>query len=205
MSTTTTIIAAHSTSGVQPLLGPTPTAGNQPPPIVHILSLLSASFSLIFRVFSYFTYTLLSLLHFSFLSPVSFLFKPLLYILSPLTTLIAIIGDTFVFIPYEIIVGVAGWVYPLYVFVGVACLVGAVVGFGGRVVGGGLVSGFLEATRRAPKRLPRIQSESQVRGTSLEGERGEGVKMEKEEQAEGGGRQMWRRPMPVGKGKKRVR
>ncbi|GJE96207.1 hypothetical protein PsYK624_124010 [Phanerochaete sordida] len=53
---------------------------------------------------------------------------PLLYILAPVIVLARILLEVLVLAPYYLITGVAREVYPLYVFVGAACLWAAFVG-----------------------------------------------------------------------------
>ncbi|KAK7045265.1 hypothetical protein R3P38DRAFT_2883270 [Favolaschia claudopus] len=70
-----------------------------------------------------------------FLSP----FPLLLYLLAPLFIFIQLLLEVLVHAPYRATLYVADVVYPAYVFVGVACITGALVGLGGRLAVHGIV------------------------------------------------------------------
>ncbi|KII90257.1 hypothetical protein PLICRDRAFT_40462 [Plicaturopsis crispa FD-325 SS-3] len=58
----------------------------------------------------------------------------LLYLLSPVFVLTHILYSTFIETPYNAIVGLAVALYPVYVFVGIAIVLGALVGVSGKIV-----------------------------------------------------------------------
>jgi hypothetical protein len=88
---------------------------------------------------------------FSYQASISFLqltrrfmvFIPILvYLLAPFTIFIGYIGHIFIFAPYSTLVYLLDAVHPLYVFCGVACLTGVLVGYIGRTVARLLVGAF---------------------------------------------------------------
>ncbi|KAH8986968.1 hypothetical protein EDB86DRAFT_2213353 [Lactarius hatsudake] len=109
-----------------PLAGPGPTS----PPISSILPLLSSAFTTGLSAISYIS---------GFFRTISYsLFSPLLvivpvgyYLLSPIIISAQLIFDTFVGMPYRAAVYVLQAVYPIYAFLGVACLSGVIIGLGG--------------------------------------------------------------------------
>ncbi|RXW20363.1 hypothetical protein EST38_g5494 [Candolleomyces aberdarensis] len=58
----------------------------------------------------------------------------ILYILAPFTVFFGYIGHIFIFAPYSTLVYLLDALHPLYVFCGVACLTGLLVGWIGRTV-----------------------------------------------------------------------
>lgn len=101
------------------------------PPIVHVIrvafGILSTLFSAI-SLLSMSTWTIIK----TALAPLRYLFfglsTPVLYILSPVIILASIIVEVFIIGPYSLAVGFLRTIYPIYVFVGAACIVAAVVG-----------------------------------------------------------------------------
>ena len=82
-------------------------------------------------------YTLRTLVYY----PLSFLRVPflaplavLLYVFAPAIVFVQVILEVLVFIPYRACAYLADAVYPLYVFCGVACITGVLVGGLGRVL-----------------------------------------------------------------------
>jgi hypothetical protein len=73
-------------------------------------------------VLSYITYSIL------LLSPLPLV----LYVLSPALVLGQILLDVLIFTPYNAVSSLAGIMYPLYVLLGIACLIGAAMGVSGR-------------------------------------------------------------------------
>ncbi|KAJ7662698.1 hypothetical protein DFH06DRAFT_1190647 [Mycena polygramma] len=65
-----------------------------------------------------------------FLSP----FSVLLYILAPAIVFIQLLLEVFAYSPYRAILYLSDAFYPAYVLLGVACITGALLGFGGRLV-----------------------------------------------------------------------
>ncbi|KAJ7608517.1 hypothetical protein DFH06DRAFT_1248249 [Mycena polygramma] len=61
-------------------------------------------------------------------------FPVLLYILSPAIVFVQIVLEAFVYSPYRLIVYLSDAFYPIYVFLGVACITGALLGLSGRGV-----------------------------------------------------------------------
>lgn len=68
------------------------------------------------------------------LVPWSSLISPLSYVFAPLTTFISILLTITVFTPYHLITWLLENVYPVYVFCGVACITGGILGLSGRLV-----------------------------------------------------------------------
>ncbi|KAJ4469889.1 hypothetical protein J3R30DRAFT_1522484 [Lentinula aciculospora] len=62
------------------------------------------------------------------LSPLAILFSISLYLFAPAIVFMEALLDVFVFLPYNLAVYVVDAMYPVYVFCGVACITGAVVG-----------------------------------------------------------------------------
>jgi hypothetical protein len=64
----------------------------------------------------------------------SAIITPLTYILAPFFTFAAVFFSITLGTPWKFLVWLLEALFPLYVFCGVACITGALVGFGGRVV-----------------------------------------------------------------------
>jgi hypothetical protein len=81
------------------------------------------------------------------------------YLLSPIIITSKILLDLFVVLPYRAVVYFSQALYPVYAFLGVACLSGAIIGFGGRqlvsLVGWGILGGDTQSTgrSRSPSRV----------------------------------------------------
>jgi hypothetical protein len=75
--------------------------------------------------------TLSTLLYPSFIiiSPITLVLSALLYILAPATVLAQVILDILVFTPYHFAVYLVDLIYPIYVFCGVACIIGVIIGY----------------------------------------------------------------------------
>jgi hypothetical protein len=86
-----------------------------------------------------------------------------IYLLSPVTITSKILLDLLVVLPFRAVVYVSQALYPIYAFLGVACLSGAIVGFGGRqlvsLVGWAILGGD-DAQQRTGRRS---RSPSRVR------------------------------------------
>ncbi|ETW77443.1 hypothetical protein HETIRDRAFT_327084 [Heterobasidion irregulare TC 32-1] len=124
-------------------MGPTASqvSGN-PPPILEIFNFLSSSSFILWGIAaSTFSglYTATSYLF----TPLTLLLPVVIYIVSPITLFLQLVLDGLIIVPFNLSVYILQAIYPLYVFVGVACVSGAVIGFGARhvvsVVGHGLL------------------------------------------------------------------
>ncbi|KAJ3751250.1 hypothetical protein DFH05DRAFT_1386468 [Lentinula detonsa] len=62
------------------------------------------------------------------LSPLAILFSISLYILAPVTVFMQVLLDVFVLMPYNMVIYLVDAMYPVYVFCGVACITGVIVG-----------------------------------------------------------------------------
>jgi polyferredoxin len=85
------------------------------------------------------------------------IFSPLpvaLYLLAPAFVFLQVTTDLFMVLPYRIVLAFLDVVFPLYVFCGVACITGALVGFSGRL----LTSILVEAARDEHMRSRKLQS-----------------------------------------------
>lgn len=105
------------------------TLSNEPPIVqfAHTAGhVLAISFSYLSRVSA--TFARLSF------SPLSLVYNPIIYLLSPVIVLSQVLLQVFVFSPYNIILSIARNVYPIYVFVGVACICAAFFGYTARMV-----------------------------------------------------------------------
>jgi hypothetical protein len=77
---------------------------------------------------------LLNIIFLSLLYPFLAIIPIPIYLLSPVIITSKILLDLFVVLPYRAVVYVSQALYPLYAFLGVACLSGAIIGFGGRQI-----------------------------------------------------------------------
>ncbi|KAN0139314.1 hypothetical protein V8E53_002815 [Lactarius tabidus] len=114
-------------------LGDTPSRGPTAPPISSLLPLFFSSLTSGFSAISYTSgilHTISRILFSPFLAiiPVAF------YLLSPIIISSQILFDTFVGMPFHAAVYVLQALYPIYAFIGVACLIGIIVGLGARQV-----------------------------------------------------------------------
>jgi hypothetical protein len=106
----------------------------------------------------------------SLLSPFLVIITIPIYLLSPAIITSKILVDLTVVFPYRAVSYIAQAVYPIYAFVGVACLSGALVGFGARqivgVVGWGLLGDTPStAQSRSPSRVrPQRRPSAAARG-----------------------------------------
>ncbi|KAF8497608.1 hypothetical protein F5888DRAFT_301686 [Russula emetica] len=136
----------------------TPPQAQISPPISAILPLVSSAFSTslsaLSHVVSLFNTIFFSLLYYPFLAII-----PIpIYLLSPVIITSKILLDLFVVLPYRALLYISQALYPIYAFVGVACLSGAIVGFGGRqlvsLVGWGILGDTQSTGRsRSPSRV----------------------------------------------------
>ena len=146
-------------------LGATPSgAGPASPPISSILPLLSSAFSTGFSAITFisgFFHTISR----SLLSPFLVVIPVVVYLLSPIIISSQIIFDALVGMPFRAAVYVLQALYPLYAFLGVACLSGIILGMGARqivsLVGWGLLGGEAPSTQRSgspPRTRPQRKS-----------------------------------------------
>ena len=56
------------------------------------------------------------------------------YVLAPVFIFVHLAFSVFILLPYKLAVNLVDVLYPLYVFFGVACIAGALVGLGGRAL-----------------------------------------------------------------------
>ncbi|KAF9450771.1 hypothetical protein P691DRAFT_809608 [Macrolepiota fuliginosa MF-IS2] len=113
---------------------PTPTAQNVLLPLIipHLTSVLrnSAHLALALPVYAYNLLTYI---------PWTTLISPVTYLLAPLTTFIYIILGLTLYTPYQFISWLIRALFPLYVFCGVACITGGLLGLGGRILSASIV------------------------------------------------------------------
>jgi len=133
------------------------------PPISSVLPLVSSAFSTSLSALSHvvrlFNTIFLSLLYHPFLAII-----PIpIYLLSPLIITSKIFLDLFVVVPYRAIVYVSQALYPMYAFLGVACLSGAIIGFGGRQLVSLVGWGILGDSETQQSSTGRSRSPSRVR------------------------------------------
>ncbi|KAG2757788.1 hypothetical protein P692DRAFT_20208071 [Suillus brevipes Sb2] len=97
------------------------------PPIAQVIPIFRATFSVLRTFLSQASRVLVALA-----TPL-LIFVPLISrLLAPLILVFHIVLDAAVYTPYTIISNLAAALYPLYVFCGVACIFGAVLGILGR-------------------------------------------------------------------------
>jgi len=149
-------------------LGDTPSRGPTTPPISSLLPLLFSTFTTGSSAISYISGILRTISRILF-SPFLAVIPIAFYLLSPIIISSQILFDTFVGMPYRAAVYVLQALYPIYAFVGVACLAGIVVGIGARqvvnFVGWGLL-GEVPSTQRSvsPSRTRSQRKSSTSRG-----------------------------------------
>ena len=145
-------------------------AGPTAPPISSILPLLSSTFFTGFSVISYISGLLRTISHHVLLAPFLAIISVVLYILSPIIISLQILFDTLVGVPYRAAAYVLQALYPVYAFIGVACLSGIVIGLGARQVvnfiGWGLLGGEVPSRQRSgsPSRTRPQRKSSTSRG-----------------------------------------
>ncbi|KAJ6534349.1 hypothetical protein B0H19DRAFT_1272066 [Mycena capillaripes] len=88
-------------------------------------------------------------------------FPVLLYILAPVVAFVQLILEISVYTPYRVIVFLCDAFYPVYVFLGVACITGALLGLSGRLAVLGALQIFSSQTpppiEDAQEMKPRIR------------------------------------------------
>ncbi|KAJ7441487.1 hypothetical protein B0H11DRAFT_503388 [Mycena galericulata] len=128
------------------------------PALVRALPYLASGISIIFSsVLALFRATLavLSFIAKVIAHPIVFLspFPVLLYIATPLIVFVQILLEVVVYSPYRAVLFVSNVFYPAYVFVGVACITGAVLGLSGRLAVLGVLYAFNGPAQSPPQRL----------------------------------------------------
>lgn len=147
--------ASHSTETVRV----TPPRVQTSPPISSILPLVSSGISTLLSALSHAVW-LFNIIFFALLYPFLALLPIPIYLLSPVTITSKIFFDLLVLLPYRAVVYVSQALYPIYAFMGVACLSGAIIGFGGRqivsLVGWGILGDAKQrsSTGRSSSRSP---------------------------------------------------
>jgi hypothetical protein len=127
------------------------------PPISSILPLVSTAFTTSLSALSHAVW-LFNIVFFSLLYPFLAIIPIPIYLLSPVIITSKVLLDLFVVLPYRAVVYVSQALYPLYAFLGVACLSGAIIGFGARqvvsLVGWGILGDSQSTGRsRSPSRV----------------------------------------------------
>ncbi|KAI8982732.1 hypothetical protein BD414DRAFT_418916 [Trametes punicea] len=130
--TATIFIQAPSTA---PAVISAASATSSSPPIVELARVAG---NVIALSFSYLSHGL-AIVTRSLLVSLPLLYNPVIYLLGPVIVFSQVLLDVFVFTPYAIIVSLLRNVYPIYVFVGAACICAALVGSLARLISIGLV------------------------------------------------------------------
>ncbi|KAI0833659.1 hypothetical protein BC628DRAFT_1344751 [Trametes gibbosa] len=125
-SPTETVYGATSSADVS--------AVSNSPPIIHFARIAGHALALSFSYLSRFSATLASHL----LVPFALAYVPIHYLLSPAIVLVQVLLELFVFAPYAILAAAVRNIYPIYVFVGVACICSAFLGYVARLISKGL-------------------------------------------------------------------
>jgi len=136
---------------------PSPAA---PAPITYILPLLASTTKAIFRFAINVPVYMYTIIQATILRPLRYPLSIIWFILRPLTLLLEIVYILFIRTPYSVISWfVSEAIYPLYVFFGVAALLGGVVGYTASHVPKALNHGIaLIRGSKAPPALPRPES-----------------------------------------------
>jgi hypothetical protein len=113
--------------------------------------LATAALSVGLSVISYLIW-FLNTIFLSLLSPFLVIIPIILYIFSPVIVSSQVIIDLFVVLPYRATLYTSQALQPIYAFLGVACLSGAIIGFGARqlvsLIGWGLLGGIHQGVQR---------------------------------------------------------
>jgi hypothetical protein len=141
---TTTMSGTHPLSTV---VSPTTTQLiENPPPIEQLIPFLSKSASLLASAASHLSSALVflsSILSYSIILLASAPLQIILYVISPVLAFVQIVLGVLLVNPYHAIVNFFLVVQPFYVFCGVACISGTVIGLGGRRVARALTSALM--------------------------------------------------------------
>jgi hypothetical protein len=143
-----------------------------PPPALQQLLPYVASGSV--ALFSGISVVFRSMIHLISASSRSiFIFSPLpffFYLLAPAFVFFQLVADIFVVLPYRTTLSLLDVFYPIYVFCGVACIAGGLVGLSGRLITGLLVEAAhddhmrrrkLESVRRGKRVRVKVEREDQ--------------------------------------------
>jgi hypothetical protein len=102
-----------------------------------------------------------------------FIFSPLpfvFYLLAPAFVFLQLVANVFVVLPYRTTLSLLDVFYPIYVFCGVACIAGGLVGLSGRLITGMLVEAAhnehmrrrkLESVRKGKRARVKVEREDQ--------------------------------------------
>ncbi|KAJ3720638.1 hypothetical protein FB446DRAFT_739307 [Lentinula raphanica] len=117
------------------MTSPTPSTSSTQAPIsiliqyIPVLATNSAKFArFLFRLASSVTRTTFLYPSALVLSPLAVLLSISLYILAPVTVFIQTLHNLLILTPYHVVTYLLEAIYPVYVFCGVACITGAIVG-----------------------------------------------------------------------------
>ncbi|OBZ72271.1 hypothetical protein A0H81_07698 [Grifola frondosa] len=121
MSSTATVYISSTTSQVIP--------PSNDPPIVEFARILGHTTSVAFSFFSSLSVFLARI----FATPLRACLQLALYSLAPVTLLLRIVFDALVLKPRSLLLALIDNLYPLYVFVGVACICAAFIGLSARI------------------------------------------------------------------------
>ncbi|KAI0671889.1 hypothetical protein C8Q78DRAFT_1031291 [Trametes maxima] len=153
MSSPTATVYVHATPSAEPLASVT----SNPPPIVEFARVAGHVLTLSLSYLSRGTVILTR----SLTTPLAVLYNPLLYLLAPAIVLLQILLEIFVFTPYAIMASLIRNVYPIYVFVGAACICSALLGSIARIVTSALAYALF-----APRTPPTPKDEVQEKKAS---------------------------------------
>jgi len=158
-------MSSQTTSAAYPL-NPTSTQVVTPQALLNQLSpYISQTASVLLTAITFLTHALGYLI--SKISYPIFLLSPLpiiLYLLSPAIVFAEVILDILVSTPYHISLYLLDAFYPVYVPWGVACIVGALLGIGGRTTTTMLVDMAVGPNERRTHQPSRSESESMMSG-----------------------------------------
>jgi len=129
-----------------------PSRGQPSPPIASLLPLATSALTAGLSVLSYLIWFLNTIL-LSVLSPFLVIIPIVLYIFSPIIVSSKVLLDLLVVLPYRVTVYTSQAFHPIYAFLGVACLSGALLGFGARqlvsLIGWGLLGEIHQGAQRS--------------------------------------------------------
>ncbi|THH11452.1 hypothetical protein EW146_g8040 [Bondarzewia mesenterica] len=139
-----------------------PQATSSPPPILELINLLSHSFSVLWAAGTVVSQTLFTVTSYAF-TPLALFLPVLLYVFAPVILFLQLLFDALIITPFNVLIYILQAVYPLYVFVGVACISGAVIGLGARQVVGVVGRGLLRRRPSEEFTTPRGRDDSRAR------------------------------------------
>ncbi|KAH9902622.1 hypothetical protein C8Q73DRAFT_12660 [Cubamyces lactineus] len=150
MSSSTATVFIHATNAPSVTIPAAAAATSTSPPIVELARLTGHALSLSFSYTARGSMTLARYILF----PLPLLSAPLLYLLAPVLVLSRVLLDIFVFAPFTIFSVLARNIYPIYVFVGVACICAAFVGYLARAISIGLTYAIFASRSPPPSETP---------------------------------------------------